>query len=383
MNSSNNIINDQSELTKLYNFLTLVWKEKKFLIYSNATILLLLIIISLMLPKWYRADAKIYLEPDKSDNFAFMQLMQGIPMDLLGGGSNGLLDLNKSIVESRLFKDQLIAKFKLDSVYNFEYREDIYEALSNDVRIVDNEDGTFNLIGLYKQSPKKAKDLVTFAVQVLKNINIKISQESAKKYREFIQDSYNKSIKELTIFEDSLRAYQENYGVFDIKFQTETVIEQLAELEAQKVKLELQLEYLEKNLKANNQDIASAKTQINLLQKKISAFKNSTKYSNLAINTIPKLGLNFLRIYRDVMINQKIIGILRPQLEKAKIDEFKNIANLTVIDGPILPEKKYKPKRSIIVFFGFIVGFCFSLIAIYIKNYLLSNQHLIKSIIKH
>ncbi len=58
------------------------------------------------------------------------------------------------------------------------------------------------------------------------------------------------------------------------------------------------------------------------------------------------------RLQRDVLMNQEIMIQLQKQYEIAKIDEARDIPVLDVIDLPMKPIEKSKPKRKLIVLAG-------------------------------
>jgi uncharacterized protein involved in exopolysaccharide biosynthesis len=66
------------------------------------------------------------------------------------------------------------------------------------------------------------------------------------------------------------------------------------------------------------------------------------------------------RLQRDVLINQEITIELQRQYEMAKIEEVKDLPVLDIIDPPMLPIEKSKPKRRKIVLIGGVAAFFFA-----------------------
>ena len=63
----------------------------------------------------------------------------------------------------------------------------------------------------------------------------------------------------------------------------------------------------------------------------------------------PEIGLQSLRLYRDVVIQQRIVEFLTPIFEQARIDEVKDIPVVVTLDRAVPPERKAKPQRALIV----------------------------------
>jgi uncharacterized protein involved in exopolysaccharide biosynthesis len=70
-----------------------------------------------------------------------------------------------------------------------------------------------------------------------------------------------------------------------------------------------------------------------------------------------------------VEVQSKLLEILIPQYEQARMEENKNIPTLQVIDEPKVPLNKTKPKRIFIV-----LGAVF-MAAIFSSGYILTDYH--------
>jgi uncharacterized protein involved in exopolysaccharide biosynthesis len=68
------------------------------------------------------------------------------------------------------------------------------------------------------------------------------------------------------------------------------------------------------------------------------------------------------RLQRDVLMNQEIMIQLQKQYEIAKIDETRDIPVLDVIDLPMKPIEKSKPKRKLIVLAGGVAAVFFAIL---------------------
>lgn len=373
----------EQELSRFFYFLHLVWKNKKFIMAFNISIVIVTIIISLLLPKWYKSDATIYIKSDEENSLFGASMLQGLPLSIGSTQSETILMLNQALVSSRSFMDKIIYKFDLDNVYNTKFREDTYKKLSNNLVFRDNEDRTFTIIGYYKENPQIAADMVNYTVSILKELNIEINQKSAAEYREFIEKSYNDSKKHLFRLEDSLRNFQVKTGIVQLEDQVRVLIEQLSEFEAQKIQLELERDFLKKNYSKKSKQVKALNNHIAVLQAKINDLKRSNRYTNIPFEKIADEGLQYVRIYREVMIGEKLLEILLPQLEKSKIDEHKNVTDLIVIDNAVPSEKKTKPKRAVIVITSTFFGFLFSLIFIYLRQFFNDNINNLRKVFKY
>jgi tyrosine-protein kinase Etk/Wzc len=83
-----------------------------------------------------------------------------------------------------------------------------------------------------------------------------------------------------------------------------------------------------------------------------------------AVKNIPQSGLEYLRKLRDVKYNETVFELLAKQFEIAKIDEAKEGQAIQVVDPAIEPDKKSKPKRSLIVVIGTLAGLMMSIVGV-------------------
>lgn len=253
-----------------------------------------------------------------------------------------------AILRSRRVLDAVIDKFNLRDVYRSKYIEDVYKRLLNNVSFLDNEDGTVTIECLFKNEPETAAEMTNFFFVQAESVNIELSQERARKFREYMEAALEDAYKELTIVEDSLNAFQNEQAVINIEEQVKALVEQITLLESKKISLEVQKEYLESIHSADHPEIKELSNNIEILKNKIKALKESSDYSNIPMEDIPDIGLTYLRLYRNVQIKQKIIEFLVPQVEQAKIEEKKTSSNLVVLDWAVPFERKAKPKRAFV-----------------------------------
>jgi uncharacterized protein involved in exopolysaccharide biosynthesis len=253
-----------------------------------------------------------------------------------------------AILQSRRVLDAVIEKYDLMNVYEQKYIEDTYKVLLSNTNIIDNEDGSITIECLYKGDPKIAADMANFFFENLEIVSREISQERAAKFRLYMQSALDDAFSNLSVAEDSLNLFQKKFNVIDVEGQTTALIEQIAALEIQKINFELEREFLKSTHGDNHPDVKTRARNIEILLSKIASLKKSSDYSNIPLNDLPDVGMNFFRLYRDVQIRQTVVEFLVPQVEQAKIEEKKTVTDLVVLDRAVPFEKKAKPRRSLV-----------------------------------
>jgi len=102
-----------------------------------------------------------------------------------------------------------------------------------------------------------------------------------------------------------------------------------------KAKMEIEVGVLERTVSSDNPVLAQDRIELQELNKKVAE--------------IPAAGIGTLRLYREVMIQQKILEYVLPLFEQAKVDEHKDVPVILVLDKAVKPERKEKPKRALII----------------------------------
>jgi len=114
----------------------------------------------------------------------------------------------------------------------------------------------------------------------------------------------------------------------------------IGDLYARKVRIEIELALLKKSTGSDN----SAYTQL----------ENEKEELARQLGRFPNLGVQSFRLYRDLLIQQKILEFLIPLYEQARVEEHRDIPVMLVLDRAVPPERKARPQRLMIVGIAFL-----------------------------
>lgn len=290
---------------------------------------------------------------------------------LSGSSSSKELALYENILLSRRCLEEFIVRFGLMEENNYKNMQKAIKDVRENILYIlkDKVSGTID-IGVYDKDPVKSKEMSEFLIGQLDKINIEMNRQNAKNQRDFIQERYEASSAELIIVEDSLKQFQDIYGLspeIQVKEISELEIKLEAEIESEKIKLEL----LQKIISPGEDEVQYQRDKINVLERRLYDLQNSTDgNSKLQLKGTPDIVLNFIRLKRNVEIQNKILSVLLPLYEQAKIEEKKEIPTIIVLDQPFVPDEKSKPKRLTSIFVVMVLGFIFSYGFFFIKKQL-------------
>ena len=96
--------------------------------------------------------------------------------------------------------------------------------------------------------------------------------------------------------------------------------------------------------------------------------KDKLTNAEIHLDKTPNTSLQYLDVVRDLKYQEAIWEILAKQFEVAKLDEAKDFPLVQVLDKAVVPEKKSKPKRSLIVILAVLVAFFLAVIWAFISE---------------
>ena len=344
--------------------LLVVSKRKRIIFAITTCFVITTIIIAMLTEKQYMASTVILPKEDEIDMLSSYMKGMSLSKAKLGGNifspANDAENMYISILKSRRLQLDVIEKFDLINVYKFKKKnlffEDVLRAFGKHIKFAIDDEGnlTINVIDV---SPQRAADITTYMAQKLDEIHKELSTESARNRRIFLEDRLLLTKETMFRCEDSLALFQMHYGLVDLDEQAKATIEAASTIEARILTLQMDLNMAKKIFNADNQKINELEMNLQEMKKQRVSLEE-TRQSDLMIplKQAPELGLQFFRLKRNLKVQEMIFEILTQQFEAAKLEEAKQTPHIQILDKAIPPQKRIKPKRTMMVEIGFLLG---------------------------
>ncbi len=356
----------------IYDLLHLVVKYRKLFIVNFLVVAILSSTVALILPVFYTATTVI-LPPAGSG----MSLPSFLPKNLVGMASNFGLETQSegiyySILASRTLKERLIERFDLRNVYEMsdeDYVEDVLDAFDTHMTITTREDDAI-AISFEDQEPERAQALTNSCTAEMDRIYRELTSEVAHNNRVFIERRLNDATDSLKAIQEVLAELQETTGAISLPEQLQAMITSVAELKAEQIANDIQLEVMRQSMSPTHPMIAqlsATSREMNAKYEDLISGRESELFINL--KDVPQLGRQFADLYREITIQGSLIEFLYPQYESAKIQEQKDTGTIQVIDPAKLPERKTRPVRKFIVLFACLASIIVTLALILFVEY--------------
>ncbi len=348
----------------LLDYFIVLLKWRKWLAINFLAVAITTGVIVFLIPKWYLATATILPPRKELGLFGLPSALNNLPLgglDLLKGSDEVMIYM--AILQSRTVWEAVIHKFDLIKVYEKEDIEKALKELSNNVEINQSKEGTIS-VGVLDQSPQRAADMANAFIHFLDSVNVVLNVQKARNNRIFIGRRLDDNKAEMSQAEEALRSFQEKYGAISLPVQTEAAIKGAAELLAQITATEVELGVLERSLTPTHGEMIQKRSMLVELRRKldeirygdISSLPGTNGKNRLDADAIfipfkhvPQIGLQYVRLYREVEVQKILYQLLVQQYEQARLQEARDTPTVQVLDRATPPLRKAKPKRLAII----------------------------------
>jgi uncharacterized protein involved in exopolysaccharide biosynthesis len=336
-------------------FLLLLMRHKRIVVGLPVATAVIAVIVVLVLPQWYTATTKI-MPPQQSQSNAVAIL--GQLGALTGGAASQALGLKNpsdvyvSMLKSRTVADGIIQRFNLLEVYDKKYLEDARRALTRNSAISAGREGIIT-IEVDDHDPKRAADIANAYVEELRGRTLNLAVTEAGQRRLFFEGQLKKARGDLADAETELKRFTEDAGLVNPAGQVSLTVGAAAALRAQIAAKEIQLKAMRSFATENNPDVQRTLQELAGLHGELAKMEKdaSTGKGDVLVpfGKAPEVGLEYTRRYRDMKYHETLFEVLAKQYEIARIDEAKDATLIQVLDLALPPERRSKPKRTLIV----------------------------------
>lgn len=343
----------------IFDFLIVLAKHKKKLVLLPLVTALTSGAISLALPNVYKATTKL-MPPQQSQFTGSALLSQLGGVAGLAAGAAGLKspnDLYIAMLKSRTVADKLVDRFHLKQVYDTQSQEKARNRLAENTSIVAGKDGLITL-EFESKDQKLVANLANAYVDELFRLTRVLAVTEASQRRVFFEQQLEQAKNNLAKAEMSLKGAIDTRGVVSVDVESRAILETVARLKAQISAKEIQMDAMRPFVTQNHPDFRRLSEEFNSLQAELLRLQNgrASMQTPDRNGVDAKGGLQNIQLLRDFKYYQTLYEILAKQYEAARLDEAKDPAILQVMDPALDPERKFKPRRSIIAIVSTLVG---------------------------
>ncbi|MBI5787882.1 MAG: lipopolysaccharide biosynthesis protein [Candidatus Schekmanbacteria bacterium] len=343
----------------LLDYLSVLVKYRWMIFKVSGIATIIAVIVSLLLPHIYSATATI-MPPRQEEGMSAMLAKMGGLAAMAGGmlGVSTPVGIYTDMLKSRSMTDTIITRYGLMKAYDVELMKEAREELEENVAVETSKADVIS-VTVEDKDPQRAADMANAYIEELDKLNRTLNISDAARQRIFLEQRLTEAKERLSQAELALKKFQEDNKIIALEAQAQATIEGAAQIKGQIIATETELKMLsgfvsgkETQMIKLTQKLAELKDQlakIETVHNTTPAKKSGESNFFLGFNQMPDLGLQLARLMREVKIQETVFELLTQQYELAKISEAKDTSTIQILDKAVVPEKKSKPKRALIV----------------------------------
>lgn len=390
------------------------YRKRIFLIVFGITLVALG--ASLVWPKTYKSTVRFAQYDSGGGGMAGSLISSLVQMPF----SSGRVSAEQStiILRSRTMQDAVIDRFDLAEVYGISVREYVREELANNTIIEEAREGGIGFspivsvsLSVTDRSPERAKEIAEFYMSQLDSMMTGINRKNAETTLRTYERRYLQNVQELEEAEQALTAFQEEAGILEPESQLRAMMSTIGELRAQMVGLDVQINIAKATLRDSAPQVMELEKQRAEVEKVYNdLIRDSEREFSGGAGTgsgagsgtgssvgsdagpgtgsrtgmsgdlfppmmeMPKMGLEYARLFRERTIQEKIYELIYPQYEQQKMLLDDTNSGIRLIDEANLPTYKHKPKRALIVIAGFLFSIFVAFFSITFSEFVKRGQ---------
>lgn len=370
------LLHPESESEKEINLLELVRVfvcNLPFITKFTGSVAIISIILAVSMQNIYTAKATL-LPPQKDSGgggAAALLASMGGGLAGLTGGLGGTADLYLGILKSRSVTDAVIKRLDLHTELKSKNADDTRKKLAGRVKFQSGKDGFITITADYKD-PVKAAQMVNTYVDELQKKSLQLNLTKASTERSFLEKRLLMVKQDLKTAEDEMKDFQEKNKTIKADSQAAAAIEGIAKLRAEVVTKEVQLAALRNAMTDESAEVRTLLAGITRLKSQLNTMSGGGDSGGVipSVGSAPSIGVEYVRRLRELKTQEALFEQLTKQFEMAKISEARDSSSIQVLDDAVVPIRKSRPKRSLIVILGTVTAFFTAVFLVFIREFL-------------
>ncbi|NUQ80914.1 MAG: hypothetical protein HUU10_04815 [Bacteroidetes bacterium] len=360
-----------------------LWVWRNFIIINSLVVFIASVIISFLLDETYKSSATLMVV-SKKKSLSLSSIMSNVSGSLLGSiggltkGQSDETDRLNGIFTSEKVLTRIVNEFNLFEYYELKEKkwDLVFKKIRDDSFFEIDQNGMINIYVINKD-PEIAKKMADRFIFLMDSVSLVYALEEANLSKRFIERRFERNRDELEVAEENLRVFQKKYGLLVVPEQAKESMRIEAELEARLMMMEFELNTIEASFTKNSTMYNESETRFTEFKSLVDNYKKREQGSNsvfVSLKDAPDKMLEYFRLYRTVVIQNKMYEFLYPVYEQSRLEAENNIPSIQILDSPRVPDYKHGPKRLfIILIISFPFIFLFVLLSIYSMDVLSLN----------
>ena len=198
------------------------------------------------------------------------------------------------------------------------------------------------------RDPQRAADMANRMVELLDQTSRTLKETRAGRTAEFVHRQLAERELMLAAAEDSLKRFQQEHHTVDMDEQLRSAMDIVTTLSSRAIALETEMQIMVHYTSTNSEEYQRKQTEYNEVLAQLRKLKVDVHGSDHdlvrsyipTLQTVPEVALQYLRLRREVEIQNTVFTMLTNEYEKARIEQARDTPVVQVLDKaekPISP----------------------------------------------
>ncbi len=333
---------------------------RRMIAVSVLSVTIVTVIVSLMMTERFKAKATLFPPEEEETDFGLSSVLTKSPINLGKFGLEGLSAQDfVPIAKSRSVAEAVIDSFGLDKLWNSQNREETLKTFGDRLELKLSRE-EFLDVEFEAESPRLAADVTNAIVVGLDRAYRRSKSDRAGRLREHLGREVKRAREELEMVGESYNAFQKEHLAVNLEEQTKASIAGASKLIEQMAELKVKIGAGRQFMTPTNENLVRMEVELRETEKILDRMiSNSStgeaaedgKFSKVYIpfEQVPDLGMDLLRLTRDLKIQEAVYVFLTQKYEEAKYEEAKSTPTVQVLDPAVAPLFRSRPRRTLMV----------------------------------
>ena len=214
--------------------------------------------------------------------------------------------------------------------------------------------------------PRMAAAMANFYVEKLDRLVAQYSLGEASRQRIFFTEQLARAKAQLDAAEESLRSFQERNRAVVLQEQTRGSIEAAARLRGEIIATEVQMQVMRNFATEANPEMVALRRRVDEMNRQLAqlqyggpsaaALNRDRKDFTVPFAKVPELGLELVRLTRDVKVQETLVTLLTQQVEQVHLAEAKDFPVAQILDRAVVAERHSHPRMGVSLTVAVITG---------------------------
>ena len=317
--------------------------------------------VSLIIAPVYRASAVLYPPSESQGTLGISAILEKLPVGMLGMGESVVSATEfVPILKSQRVAEAIIRRFNLQESYDAETREELLQMVDDRLEVELSRE-QFLTVSYEAETPEAAARITNAFVEELDLALRHRREQQASDLRGYLEKRLAQAERGMIEAELAYNAFQKEHSAIDIESQTKAQIDAYSSLITSTLgEMVIRREIAALQMNPDNSRVRQLDIEIEGAKEALDGILEGSDPESgggvsgmpgimLPMDKIPDLGLQAMRLMREMEIRNLIYQFVLQEYEKSSFEEKKETSLVVVLDTAVPPDFRSRPRRALMV----------------------------------